>query len=361
MSETKGGNLWRNYPNLIVESIWPKISLPAYNNMREHEIGQSAKEIFDKANSFGLASKHALTVHSGFGKYLLSSLPAEYRPDDIYFKNVDSEMQGTLAKTEAEKALAAEIENKATTLFKLQNWIQIPLLAPGDLTGALKEAGMTFKEKDMQFSNTVMTAYTDFVTKKPENWEETLAAKLLRICPDFMNAMRGTVLVMERLFDKVNEVQQAKSRIRQFAKYLAAGVIEYRPDLLQWIYEDAGVETVLADIEYGNDEMKSAEYYFLFQNYLADAKTVDKAVAEVFEDRTKGVDKAETIEKAKIIKNNAGVLCAYFDKMLGIDKSDPSITPVTSLAYRRACSNRGYDADAIITCYKDIREALNYV
>ena len=363
MSETKGGNLWRNYPNLIVESIWPKISSPEYYNKREHEIGKQAQEVFEKANLLGLADQHALSVHAGFAKYALLALPQEYRPDDVHFKNVDSEMEGTAAKINAEKALAEKIEEKAQTLFAKQDWSKMPVLSEGEIVAALKESDspVVFTEKDMQFSNTVMTAYTDYVTPKPDHWEETLAAKLLRTCPEFMNDMRGTVLVMENVADKVNNVQQAKNRIRQFAKYLAVGLFHYNEDLLQWIYEDEGVETVLADIEYGNEEMKTAEYFFLFNNYLSDAKKIDKAVSEELSERTRGADKAETIEKAKVIKEKAAELKAYLDKVLGTDKTDNTITPVTTLAFRKACGIRGYDADAIISCYKELRDALQYV
>lgn len=362
MSETKGGERWQDYPNLLVENIWDKLGNPPYFCQREHDIDASCTELFGRAQALGLTHKTALATLAAVGEYTMFTLPNEFCPNAETFKMIDTELAGTPARAQAEQKLAADVEAKAQQLFDMESWASVNTVPKDGLMTAL-EGKVAFLPKKMNFVNTVMTPLIDLAYPVvPAGWEEKLASELMRACPTYMFQVRGTVLVLERLFEKVSKAQRVKSRMQAFAHFLAADLFTYDPEYLQWTYVEGMREKTLLEMDFGVNEQKTAEYYFLFQKFLENADDITETLASDYEDKSTAEDKKERIQKLQALKTRAAEYAEQVAAALRPDKKNPDQTLIlTTQAYRRAAENYGYDVDAIIAFYNQLLAALQLV
>ena len=370
MSETKGGERWQDYPNLLVENIWNKLSNPPYENPREHNINQRNADLFARAGQLGLTQKNALATLSAVGEYTMFTLPAAFRPDAALFKDYDTELEGSDAWKKAEKGLNEAVEQMAQELLKKENWETVPALSKKDMMQALENASLSpvpFEGKRLNFVNTVMTPLINPSNPVvPAGWEEKLAAELLRTCPSYMFDVRGTVLVMERLFELVSKAQAVKMQLQNFASFLAAGLFQYDGDLGVWMYDDAfGVQQVLTVIEYGNSEKEAAQYYFMFEDYKAKEKSVRDVLMPRLAEKNPQVvpsDSLDVIKEKRVLamdfKNSARALEEKVSKTL-VDKTNPEQDKVLStMLYENKAKARGYDVDGIRKFYRSLQQQL---
>ncbi|MCI7135828.1 MAG: tubulin-like doman-containing protein [Candidatus Limivicinus sp.] len=370
MSETKGGERWQDYPNLLVENIWDKLSNPPYSNPREHNINQRNADLFARAGQLGLTQKSALATLSAVGEYTMFTLPAAFRPDAALFKDYDTELEGSDAWKKAEKRLNDAVEQMAQGLLKKENWETVPALSKKDMMQALENASLspvTYAGKRLNFVNTVMTPLVDQASPVvPAGWEEKLAAELLRTCPSYMFDVRGTVLVMERLFELVSKAQAVKMQLQNFASFLAAGLFQYDGDLGVWMYDDEfGAQQVLTVIEYGNSEKEAAQYYFMFEDYKAKEKSLYNALQSRLQEIDPPIlqgDSLDTIKQKQVLKKafreKAADLKEKVSKTL-IDKTNPEQDKVLStMLYENNAKARGYDVDGIRKFYRSLDQQL---
>lgn len=370
MSETKGGERWQDYPNLLVEGIWDKLSNPAYENAREHDINQRNANIFERARQLGLTEKKALATLAEVGQYTIYTLPNELQPDVALFKAYDTELAGSPAKQNADALLNDAVNGIANQLLDKENWDNVPTIDKSGMMQALANASenpVVFKPRDLNFTHTVMTPFTNPANPKiPAGWEEKLAAELLRACPSYMFEVRGTVLVMERLFELVSKIQANKRQIKDFASFVVAGLIHYDGELGIWMYEDDyDVQQMLTSIAYGNVEMETAQYYFMFEDYIKIGDTIystlQPRLADIFPQIVPG-DDVNTIKEKRALQKNfkdkASLLKDEVSKII-VDKTNPDQGKVlSSMLYQKNAANRGYDVNAIRKFYREFEQTL---
>ena len=361
MSETKGGERWQNYPNLLVEGIWNRLSNPPYDNPRERDIGRQAREVFDQACELGLTLKKALAVSANVGYYTIYTLPQAMRPDELLFKDVDTEKPDTPAFEAADERLKQAVEKKAQQLFGLANWADSKTLDKTDMRTALEtQPKVSFVARELSFVNSVLTP--DPAQPVPVGWEEKLAAELLRTSPQYMFETRGTVLVLERLFELIQKAQSAKLHCRAFAHFLAAGLFSYNEEYMQWIYQNGLEEVVLLDMDYGVDAQQYAKYYFLYQSFDQNFGYVFAALKDNYDKMISGADRKEIIQKTKQMKENAMGYLEEVNKAITPDKTNPNQTEIlTTQAFRKTAEELGYDVAAIKAFYLDLKNELQFV
>lgn len=371
MSETKGGERWQDYPNLLVEDIWSYVgNPPPHNNQREHGINQRVTDVFNRARGLGLAQKHALATQAQVGQYTMYTLPAKFRPDVGLFKDVDTELDGSQAKERAEKLLNDAVDEKARQLFGAEAWENIPQLSRNGMMQALEAASVSpvqFASKELHFTHTNMTPG---VVPAPDGWEEKLAAELLRTCPSYMFDVRGSVLVMERLFELVSKAQAAKQQIKDFASFLAAELFQYNSDLRVWTYNDEfNVQQVLTVIEYGNREKEDAQYYFMFEDYRNNVGPINNALRPRLKEANPQPQPGATLEdiqnmnaRRKVFTDRANDIAQQVSAAIAAanNPNNPNQRrTLTSLAYRTQAQNRGYNVDEILRTYRSLAQQLN--
>ena len=235
---------------------------------------------------------------------------------------------------------------------------------------ALENASLspvTFAGKKLNFVNTVMTPLINLANPVvPAGWEEKLAAELLRTCPSYMFDVRGTVLVMERLFELVSKAQAVKKQLQNFASFLAAGLFQYDGDLGVWMYDDAfGVQQALTVIEFGNVQMEAAQYYFMFEDYKAKEDSIyndlQSRLQEIDPPILQGDSLAIIKEKQvlkKAFKEKAADLKEKVSKAR-VDKTNPEQEKVLStMLFENKAKAKGYDVAAIRKFYLDLENIL---
>ena len=210
LSEGKDGVLWRDFPNLIPESIWPKMDYPAYFNPREKSIREYTRDIFQRSIALGLGKLHPITMIFGcYNKIYYLDPKSGFRLDRSLFKRVDNGVEHSQIWEAVVRDLEKQTEEQADRLVALTNWEKEDTLAKEDVFKKLNELLPTaFASFGLDYSNTVLTAYTDDITPKPQNWEEELGADLLRQSPEYTTLLRSTVLILEKFYEKVAKIQQ---------------------------------------------------------------------------------------------------------------------------------------------------------
>ena len=282
MSETRGGEQWASFPNLMVETIWPQ-SNPVYNNPREHGFGLLAQEAFEGAKALGLAREFAGADVQGAGNsyyYKLYSLPVQSLPDRLLLKDVDIEIEGKAAHDQAVAELEAEVEAKAEAIFKLSNnWADEEPVTRENMYSVLLGKGQAFAERDLRFTDSVMSALAEN-GKEPEGWTEGLATRLLRTLPNYMDEVRETVMVLNKTYEKIEKAQASKKLMREFSHYCAAGLFAFEPDDAVWSYWDEieEEEKILVELIGIDDAQIKAKEYFLYKAFEENAEEIIRAV-----------------------------------------------------------------------------------
>lgn len=361
ISETRHGEQWANFPNLLVESIWPK--LPPYKNDREKNICDNARDIFGRAKALGLAIERAAAdavAGSELYFYEMFALPAVYQPARQLIKDVDIEISGTPAHKEAEKKLAEAVELKAEELFKLcEDWAAEETVAPENIYGVLVETlHIQPANKKLSFTNTKLSPLTGPNRPKPENWEETLAAKLLRTVPNFMDDMRASVMVLEKLYEKIAKAQSADTLLREFSHYLVAGLFNIGDEGATWSYWDdqQEEEAVLAELLAIDDVQMQAKLYFVYSEFEKRAESIIGAVQGKYKELIYNEETGK-LDNAKLL----ALRDASKAKALEIKEMREAKNGVASLAFQKLAKDMGYkDADvaAIKEFYKKLQKEL---
>ncbi|MBR5094526.1 MAG: hypothetical protein IK095_05480 [Oscillospiraceae bacterium] len=366
MSETKGGDRWQDYPNLLPRGIWGRLGGTGYTNNRENAIVERCRDLFYRAKALGLTMKTALANLAAVSEYTMYTLPASFRPDTSLFKGVDTEKIDTPAWVAAKQDLDAEVEEKAQALFALEDWSAIPKVEKEGMKKALANASkgaVAFEEKRLSFVNGVMTPLVGPATPIPPDWDEELAAELLRQLPSYMFDVRGTDLVLERLYELVEEAQKAKDNIRAFAHFLTAGLFHYDETYFQWTYLEYGMERPLWEIDYTQAEfLEKAKYYFLFKEFSKKADAVRAALGQDYVDLATDADRGAAIRKINELKSKAAELSAVLDKAIKPDRAQPDQSLIlTTVAFRNEAAQYGYDAEEIVNFYRELINVLRMV
>lgn len=366
MSETKGGDRWQDYPNLLPEGIWDQLGGTGYANNREKAIAERCRSLFARSQALGLTMKNALATSNAVGEYTMYTLPAALRPDTALFKGVDNEQKDTPAWNLAAKALDEDVEQKALSLISAENWASIPKVEKNGLKDALANASrnpVSFESRKLSFVNSVMTPLVGADGHVPEGWDEKLAAELLRQLPAYMFDVRGTVLVLERVYAMVEEAQKAKENVQAFAHFLAADLFSYDPALFQWNYLEMGMERPLWEIDYTQaDFLEKAKYFFMFGEFQKKAAVIRAAVGPDYTDKATDYERAEAIRKINALKARAGEYLAEVEKALAPDRTEPDQTRIlTTASYRNEAKNYGYDSEEIVNFYRQLAMALKMV
>ena len=367
MSETRSGQQWSTIPNLLVESIWSK-SNPPYFCEREHRIGLMAKDVFARACAFGLGETHPAD-ETGVGSvyyYDMFSLASQYLPAKQYLKDTDIEVEGTAAYERALAALEADVKAKAEALFNLVDWVeQDPVEKKGTyaaLTALTDEKGkalVRFEKQPLQFSETVMSPLITAGRPKPEGWEEELAAKLLRTLPDFMDDLRGTVLVLEALFPMIEKAQASERLLREFSHYMVTGLIKSNDDGDEWSYWDSEEEeeVKLAELLAIDDVQMGAKEFYVYQEFQRSADKVIAGVQPQYKELIFNEDTGKLdMGKLKDLKKQSQDLAAEI-KALREAKNG-----ISSLAFAKMAKDQGHDEKEVAEIkefYKSYERELN--
>lgn len=365
MSETKGGKIWRNYPNLLPENIWPKIEGGHYVCQREKGLADAARDYFLRGLDLGLGKIHSLDAASNIGYYEMSYVrpTSPYGLDDALFKSIDSEFVDSPVWKDAVAKLEKATDELSDKLVALADWEKAESLEKTGVYRALSQlVPDMFGSFGLNYTNTVVAAYTNDATRKPEHWEEELAADLLRQSPEYTTLIRGSILVLEKFYDKVAMIQAKKKYLISFADYVVYGFFTYSEKYLTWSYiNEDGAERELLELEYGNAEQKTAEYYFLFQKYLQHADEVDRALAGEVKQMVErdGKDRDERLALQVELKEKRDAFVAQIEPKMTANRAAADQSEVlVSTQFRKSAERKGWNMDDILFFYSRILDAV---
>ena len=361
MSETKGGSNWRGFPNLIPRELWSRLD-PDYSNQRESKILDLTALLFDRALEMKLALKSALAGAPQYNEYKIRVLQEKDLPDEALFKALDAENEGTEAQKRAKAELDSAVAEKATGLFQKADWEQMPEVELADLSAVLEQNGLAaFSDVKLGRTTTVMTA----VGNKPEGWDEDLAKKLLRLDLDLTDRLRGTEMVLDALYSMIDAAQAKKHQIRDFAKYLVAGLFHKAEGDTMWTYFDEnGYEQDLFEMPYGVKEAETAEEYLLFKAYAEKAGELRAGFEQNFAERLAPTDDeiAAAGGKDRVARNKKKQELIDKAKALGEKmnkKKDPkSADTIVTKAYEAAAGEAGLPVGEIREFYNQLIPVL---
>ena len=295
LSETSGGRQWKNLPNLCIRDVWPYLE-DGYIQKREDKLTDQALETVNDAVRYGLTEERLDVAHNCkvCDLYLLEQANI---PDPRLIQELDQQMPGMSAYDNAVSVLDAKVDEKAEALFrKLELGADDKLTTPisGDCTTdmdrqelrkALAAKGLVVEQIEVGGTLDVRT-YSP-VNAAPDSWVTDLAAKLLRTRVDAMFRLRGNILVMTRLAEKVEAHNEAVRRrnaaaaaVNDFAKLCSIELLEYRAYeglnadgeedfLCRWLYTDAqGNERILCDLNPTDKLSMTAKHFCAFQAYM---------------------------------------------------------------------------------------------
>ena len=349
MSETAEGRLWKDFPNLIPKSAWSQVSVPGcpiYTNKREESLAQLAKDTFDAANKLGLAIG---SDHGNMTDYTVSTINPAYRPNDQLYKDI--EIAVGKGKDDARQRLRDEVERCAKSLSAL-----LPAgTAPGNIVNTLRAHDISFSDRGLNPAGNMLSTTPAEAPSYP-NWSEYIAGCMLRKLPDTMNDLRGTVDVVARLKKLLEKRLADQQRIKYFASYLAAGLFTYNEKLWRWEYVDArGQQQILCAFNRGSRIQKTAEYYFMIENFTAD---VMNSLSYRYDIKGAPQNDAEIL-RFEEFHASAAALCDQIDKSLTFDYANPD--PLSLLAsndWAMAANKLGIDADAVREFHYNLRDTL---
>ena len=276
MSETAGGMQWKNFPNLLPKSTWSIVSAN-YTCNRERDLAELAEKLFADADRLDLLYGMLAVGGTKNTTYTARVLPAELRPSELLYKELDRCPDNSEQQKQKLAAIDAAAEECAMELFKrVGEWEDNK-----GIRGKLEASGVKFHEHNLWFPGVIMTVGPADV--EPANWDKDMAARMLRKLPGTMYALNGTILVMEKLVQRVTKATMANILIKRFAQYLALGLFNYNEQLEQWEYEDTmGATHTLAELDGPVDE--SIQYYLMFNAFREDPNAIAKALEEAFND-----------------------------------------------------------------------------
>lgn len=340
MSETAGGLQWKNFPNLLPRSTWPALTKP-YRNPREEALDQLAQDLFVKGDKLGLMLSQRAVGGTQNIIYIAQLLPEQYRPDALLYKELDLCREGS----DMQKQKLAEIDAAATACAEALYQAVAEWSSPDQIRQQLENAGVKFLPRNLWFPNVIMTVGPTDKNVRPD-WDEYMAACMLRKLPTAMYELEGTVVVMEKLLSKVSHLFKAQSLIKRYSQYLCAHLFTYNEELEQWEYE--GEDGLPQEFVYLESIVeKSGEYYFMFQRFTENAEEIIKALTEKFNSVNPftATDPATRKARQKAFKDAAAELKATLADWI---KSKP-MKP-----YEQIAKKKGYDPEAIMRFYKDL-------
>ncbi len=278
MSETVGGMQWKNFPSLLPESTWD-ILLNDYTNPREAVLAKKAETLFADARALGLAVSHLPAAGAQNLYYRVRILPEAYRPADALFRELDSYREDSADRKRKLEDIAEAAKGCASELFKKISGCGST--DPDVVYPALEQKEVVCELRNLYSSMTVMTKATH--DDKPD-WNEYIAACMLRKLPNTMHELDGTIMVMRELVAMLEKSQRNKKLVKKFAQYLATGMFRYDADSYEWSCRDGdGLVHILATMK--NVVERKASYYFLFNAFRAKADQVADMLVDAFEDR----------------------------------------------------------------------------
>ena len=349
MSETAEGRLWKDFPNLIPKSAWSQVTVPDhpnYENMREKPLAQLAEDTFNAAKALGLTKSQ---VNGNMVDYSVSTIDPAYRPNDQLYKDI--EIAVGKGKDDARQRLRDEVERCAKSLSAL-----LPAgTAPGNIVNTLRAHDISFSDRGLNPAGNMLSTTQAEAPSYP-NWSEYIAGCMLRKLPDTMNDLRGTVDVVAQLKELLEKQLADQQRIKYFASYLAAGLFTYNERLWRWEYVDArGQQQILCAFNHGSRIQKTAEYYFMIENFTAD---VMNSLSNRYDIKGAPQNDAEIL-RLEAFHASAAALCDQIDKSLTFDYANPD--PLSLLAsndWAMAVNKLGIDADAVREFHYNLRDTL---
>lgn len=298
LSETVGGNQWRDLPNLCHQRVWPLLE-EKYEQPREASLAERALETLKTAEKLGQTEQRR--GKANVNVCWLRLLPEECIPAPLMFKAVDHENEGTPPHVEAMDRLEADVAAKAQKLYdqlQLGDRLLATHLSPECKDEFGRQALIKELEARDDCPNVDMIqvggpkdtmgpgdyAADDEIHK---TWTIDLAAQLIRCRMDLMFRLRGNVLVMEKLAqlveennDRIRHSHAAASAIEDFVKLCAMDVLTYseftglneddeEDTLYQWLYADEDDnDVVLANLNPTDALQMTAKHYYAFQAYM---------------------------------------------------------------------------------------------
>ncbi|MGM9604222.1 MAG: tubulin-like doman-containing protein, partial [Faecousia sp.] len=282
MSETVGGKLWKNFPNLLPVSTWPEVPVPGHNytNKREAVLANSATAMFQQAKDLKLTTAMHGAADTQNLVYEVRILPQQYRPDENLLKEIELCPVGSDLYNKRMEAINAAADKIAMALFtKDPNWTDASNL-PAHLENIQNEKEkVAFERRKLHFPSSVLTVGPADVA--PEGWDETMAACMLRKLPETMSDLNATLIVMNKLKALVQKTVKSKELVKVFAQYVATGMFTFNTATCAWQY--TGKDGFSKDLAYIPTPMEEcAKYYFMFCAYRSDSDAIDAAVRTKF-------------------------------------------------------------------------------
>lgn len=334
MSDTVGGNQWRNFPNLLPRSTWQNVAVDNYSNERENNLANRADTLFDQAA--GLALTTSMLTASGTQnlEYSVKVLAPQWRPGDDLFRDLDRCPDGPMKRAKLD-AIDQKAQECAMALFKkVSRWESAE-----DVPGQLNAAGVAFTKNDLFFADSILTVGPGDV--RPDDWDAHMAKCMLRKLPDVMDELSGTVMVMEKLMVLVNKAVSARTLITQFAQYLATDMFRYNETTQMWQYSDKnGFPKDLVFI--ANDIQRVSQYYYMFDAFRNDPETVCDGLAGAFAAKVPVMGDPDQVKKAQAFLASAKAM----KEELTAWNQNPPVNP-----YIAIMKSAGYDVDAIKRFY----------
>ena len=347
MSETVGGKRWLNFPNLLPRSVWPLLPND-FHNAREAALAERADQLFDSGKKLGLMIPEIMPTIAGYYRYTAKLLPAEFRPDDNLYRELDTLVEGA-DKRDKLAAIDAAAQACANELFKkLPEWTAE---AAQDIRNALENAGVAFTATKLHFSQTILTCGPG--EPKPENWDDAIAANLLRKLPETMNELDGSVIVLQKLTDMVNRQLQARLLIKQFAQYINTGMFRFNESTSSWEYTAAnGLNTELVYLD--NDLQSITELYQMFAAYRNKADTVNADLLEQFQAiaPVDSIPREEKKARQDTFRASAKELAEKLITWINTDPTKP---------YEAIAKTMGMNLRAIKAFYKDLLSEAQFM
>lgn len=343
MSETVGGRRWMNFPNLLPKSSWEMLST-AYHCPRERVLADQAEKLFEEARKLKLAVARDTTNNGSQPIYFVDTLPAQFRPDENLFKQLectpDKEVADSIRKKIDEEAAAC-----AGELYKkVKKWKNA-----NNIVEDLRDAGVQFERTKLEFSLTVMSQESD---EKRENWDETIAACLLRKLPGIMSDLDATELVIEHLKAMLDKSLSTKLLTTRFAQYLAAGMFTLNEEEAEWRFVDKYDEsTVVAVLKYPVEERMA--HYVLFKAFREDAEKIVAKMKSTFDAKVPDEEEGDP-------KTNRKLNRAFRDgaeEVLGEIRAWLKRDPLAGK--EEAAEKRGYNPEGVYYFYEVLADELD--
>lgn len=360
LSETPDGKHWSRLPDLMpsVGKFDPKNDRMVSKNAREHSIADEAKEIFDRAKAVGLTELLIdVTVIPPFPySYTLFDLEEQYRPDAKLLSDIQTSAGD--AQVRAQAAFDTAAQEKANALFaKLDDAMKAPGFTANNIRTTLGIAGVTFNANPMRFAQTVITGLG---YEPQEQWPDYNASRLLRCKIEYMDTMKETVAVMEKLHAMVESELSKKAHLETFVKYLMTDMFIY-DQKRKWQYLDI-TKTQLIDLykvdPFSEKLITPAIHYFLYQAFHENYDSVVANVDSRFQlawNGAPGLDEDAKNDLQVMLRDKANQLKNVELK----DIVNPMVPgSVTSAAYVAQAKLKNFDTEAMRQFYLDFQNQL---